>query len=83
MDHSWGRNVADLGLGALGATLAARFLVFTGPWYLINADRGAPTAVVVRVPLDTEPFLQYLFTTVPKGVANFPYGYPVTPDVPL
>lgn len=83
MDHSWGRNVADLGLGGLGATLAARLNMVAGDWYILNRDRRAPTAVIVAIPPDMGPVIQYVFSSLPKLVPNFPFGYSVDADVPL
>lgn len=83
MDHSWGRNIYAAGLGDFESTLAARIPGFVGEWYLVNRDRRAPTAVVVRKPLDTEPSVPYIYSTVAKLTANFPYGVVVTPDAPV
>jgi len=75
--------VVAQGFGGMGATLAARYLLYTGPWWILNMDPRAPTAVVARVPLDTEPSTQYFYTTVNKNSGRFPYGWPVPADDPL
>lgn len=83
MEHSWGRNVQEKGLGALGATLAARLLLLPGEVYLINAQPHAPTAITVQVFPDTAPFPMYLFGAATKFTPRFPYGQTVEADVPL
>lgn len=67
----------------MGFTLAARLHGFGVSVYLTNYPTGLPTAVTVRVPLDTEPDSRYLFDAVLKIGGNFPYGLPVDPDVPM
>lgn len=80
MASSWRENITEQGLGDLGAGLAARILGLPENLYLVNGDPLSPTAVVWRVPLDTEPDLAYGFGVVVKVSASFPYGYPTPPD---
>lgn len=83
MDHSWGRNVSDVGLGGLGATLAARYHEFAfGDWYVTNEPAGAEVRVW-RVVLDPASDVFYSWAMRPKLAPHFPYGLDVDPDVPL
>ena len=80
MDHKWGRNVTELGLGDVGATLAAR--VIGSPHVAItNAKRDDGTVDWWFYPTVDTPDLAYFrfpFTDVAHG--NFPYGHQVEPD---
>lgn len=66
----------------MGASLAARVLALAPNVFLLNAKNFLPLALVYRVPLDTEPDTQYLFSALLATGSRFPYGIPVTPDVP-
>lgn len=83
MDHKWGRNVSDYGLGDVGATLAARVLVT--PWLVVtNAPRSDGTQDWWFVPSADTPdtaYFQEPFT--PSAVGHFPYGVLVEMDGPL
>lgn len=83
MDHKWSRDLIDLGCVDMGFSLIARLLGFGDSYYLTNYPTGLPLAVLVRVPLPTEPDAQYLFDETTKGPGNFPYGLPVPPDEPV
>lgn len=83
MEHSWGRNVFEQGLGGLGATLAARNLLVTHlKLYVTNANNGVQYLSVV-VPADMQSDDPYIFQWQSMLGQNFPYLNPVPPDVPL
>jgi len=83
LDHKWGRNVIDLGLGDLGATLAARNPSFPQQvWYNVTYAGGSMCWYALT-PLDTnDPYIFGVGPVVPAGT-HFPYNRPVEPDVPL
>jgi hypothetical protein len=84
LGSSWRKNVTDLGLGSLGAGLAARQL---GTLHVIitNAPASEPPGAHVWVEEPGIPDFPYLIGSyLPVGGATtFPYGYPVAPDVPV
>ena len=83
MDHSWGRNVVDYGLGDLGITVCSHMLDLPGRVLtnLLTPSSGLP--VYFFIPLDTG-LVFYLSGNVSRVPgSNFPYGHPVVPDVPL
>jgi len=81
--HSWGLNVLEQGLGALGASLAARILGVSPGQYITNHLVTPTQALIVGVPLDTAPDSPYAFALRGTGGAHFPYGLDVVPDVPM
>lgn len=83
MEHSWGRNISLYGLGGMGATLAARILVFPYTSILINNPFWLYGARAVFIPPDTAPDDPYVVYELPRFGGNFPYGWNVEPDVPL
>jgi hypothetical protein len=83
LDHSWGRNVAEQGLGGLGATLAARLLLLPGSWWVINVRGESGVPLAVRLPPDMDTPYLVTETTQPGQGGNFPYGAVVPPDVPV
>jgi hypothetical protein len=80
LEHRWGRNIPDHGLGSLGATLAARLLTEIEPrYYVINVTRaGVP--LIVRIPLGTEDGPYGIILRSAEKAGNFPYGFKVEPD---
>lgn len=83
MDHEWGRNVTELGVGGTGATLAARRLGFPN---IILTNAPGP------VPGSRQAFLFYPDTDFPMtdayyyylgGATSFPGGWAVEPDGPV
>lgn len=83
MDHEWGRNITEMGLGDLGATITARY---TGP--------GGVDRWLLNTKLPTQRWFAQLSVFEPTrwiiGIAasggpfgSFPYGYAVDPDGPV
>lgn len=83
MDHEWGRNVLEAGLGDTGCTLAARLPDPLGvaTFYLTNED--VFNVRIWELPPDTAPDAPYFAFTLTQGLGNFPYGYPVVGDGPV
>lgn len=83
MDHSWGRNVSDLGLANTGSTLCARFLGHPNI-VLTNGDglAGDTCQQWFIVPNAESPFV---LQSLPKFGRHFPYIYGdlVERDVPV
>lgn len=83
MDHEWGRNVTEFGLGDMGATLAG---LKPGPplaYYVINAPGHGFYLVTQQVPTDTSPQYTYFGIPIPHLHPHFPYGEHVNPDAPV
>lgn len=83
MEHDWGRNVTEFGLGDLGATMAAIY-PFPPAIYLTNREFG-PDAFIgtQQVPTDTSPRISFYPYPKMPGHPHFPYGWAVTPDAPV
>lgn len=83
MDHSWGRNVAEVGLTSTGATLAAGYPGLPGV-YLTNAP-GFAGATRQLWFTSLNPDIPWVVHSVgfPPSFGNFPYHENVIPDVPL
>lgn len=83
MESNWGRNVSDLGLGDLGATLAARLL--DAPQYIftnVTSLSTIPLVAVFQLPdMADDPYATAVASRLPGS--HFPYGYDVEPFVPL
>lgn len=83
MDHKWGRNIYDLGLGSLGATIAARWL--PAPRFVVTNVRGPfNTALWAVLPVGDNQ--AYDFQWIPTGALpgmNFPWFWAVEPDEPV
>jgi len=83
LDHKWGRNITDLGLGDLGGTMCSPFLGLpqagvinfkptpTSHLEFFIGPAGAPLRIDLATVLDV------------GGVHHFPYGRPVVPDAPM
>lgn len=84
MGSKWRSNLWELGCGNLGATLCARQL---GTLFVVltNAPAVEPPGSFVFVELPAIADFQYLIGSyLPLDpTKNFPYGYPVEPDVPV
>jgi len=81
LESNWGRNVADLGLGSLGASLCARWL-FDPNVIISNADHVWETGIFLQpiLPnLASDPIALSTGFGLPQ--TNFPYGIPVEPFV--
>lgn len=83
MDHSWGRNVVDYGLGDAGCTLAARADVPFAIVVVTNAQPSPGVGLAWIIPPDTAPDDSWFAFGFGMGGLNFPYGFDVEPDVPL
>lgn len=83
MESSWSRNVADYGLGSLGATLAARLP--TTFRYVMNVTRPDFPGYHIEAEILLDIDAPITFSIVPNvgGHNHFPYGIPVEPDIPL
>lgn len=83
MEHSWGLNVPDQGLGYPFVTLAAPVLTgFWAGWWVTNQVFGSQT-LMVRLPLLADmPYLTGVAGFVPAP-QPFPYGFDVPADVHL
>ena len=83
MEHKWGRNVSEYGVGSLGATLAARLL--GEPHVIVTNNQDVPTHVfcVVEALLFPDSPFGYAYLGKVPGHPNFPYGLPVEPDGPV
>ena len=83
MEHRWGRNVFDLGMGGLCDGLCARALAYPG-WVLTNRRRPSGAQDWWSVPFPGSGIEEYT-PFADQGVASgpFPYGQLVEPDVPL
>lgn len=83
MESSWGRNVRFYGVGAAGATLAARFLVAPNVILTNGRDKTNPALVLAwQLPdLVTQEMIPGGINVT--GLGNFPYGFDVEPNVPL
>lgn len=82
MDHSWGRNVTETGLGDTGATLVA-YLLPPSPYKVVtNAGTRTGRMVFWNIPLN--PAIPMSKTELNVGIRppHFPYGLSVTPDAP-
>lgn len=80
MESKWAFNVANYGIGGIGATVAARRLVLPAQ-YLTNVPGSNPnTFVTFRIPLI--PGAPYEMGEMGKqpGHPHFPYGYALWPD---
>lgn len=80
MDHRWGRNVYDFGLGYGRTQMATRLLVLPQFWLLDEVY--TPTAGIYLfepLPGTDDPYLVGAFL---KYAPHFPYGYEgqVEPD---
>lgn len=82
MDHKWGRDVFNYGLGDLGATLCSRFHPLDLRIVVTNASGSGAEVIAFQVPADTlsdAPYTQVgFFPTAP----HFPYGLIVDDDAP-
>lgn len=93
MESSWRRDVYELGLLNVWETaggivqpstpLCSRILtgIFTD-WYCTNYDITAYTLLAL-MPTGTGTDIQFGFALKPDLGKNFPYGFDVTPDMPL
>jgi hypothetical protein len=83
LDHKWGRNVLDLGLGSTGATICSRYPA-TPQFVLTNAPGFAGgTKQLWIISLDTDAPWEVHSVGFPPSLGNFPYGEPVEPDLPM
>jgi hypothetical protein len=81
LEHSWGRNIPEQGLGNLGASLAARIRSGFGVGLWLTNIPFSSGAVFVDIPLLVDaPYTFHGAGTVP-GFPHFPYGLDVAPDV--
>jgi len=84
LEHSWGRNIFDVGLGDAGASLCARVLDLPDEWYVTNEQRTFETCMLWRRIADVSGIGGLVPFEAPKRApGNFPYGYLVLPDVPV
>lgn len=67
----------------LGASLAARILVFDGTQWITNAPVGPGQHLIVRVPPPVEVDGWYAYAIANTLDLKFPYGIEVDPDVPV
>lgn len=83
MDHEWGRNITEQGLGQLGATMCAYMTDQVPGWFLLNVTPFPGFALGMRTPLYTglDYYLTGAFAKLAPG--PFPYGRPVTADAPV
>lgn len=83
MDHSWGRNVTDLLGFAEYTTLCTPILTLPG-FLLTNRPAALPSIAWTWI-ASSGPNAQWFPVGVvkPNPGSNFPYGFAVSPDVPL
>lgn len=83
MGHRWAQNVADYGLGGLGATIASRVLSGTGAGWIMMNDHAVSGNLAALLP--AFPHLPYQIARIPGvvGHPHFPYGREVEPDAPV
>lgn len=82
MDHDWGSNVIDYGLGSMGATLCG--VNYESPTLIVCLlnDLRAGHFSLMYVPTDmSTPYIRVGTAPLP-GHTRFPYGYFVHPDAP-
>jgi hypothetical protein len=83
LDHSWGRNVSDYGLGSAGASLAARVLPGMTNIVTNGSDYGPAFYDVWAINPDTGLYTRSTWLKIPGAFGNFPYFWDVEPDVPV
>ena len=82
-DHKWGRNISEVGLGDLGATLASR-KPDPGPTQIWITNRDTLTSVQVVYVYSNPSTAWFIgFANKPVWPSNFPYGFNVEPDAPV
>lgn len=83
MDHKWGRNVTEYGIGSFDCTLCARRLDLDN-FYVTNSTYASGFMVwFFRLPADEHsPYIIGVAPVVPPG-KNFPYQWDVEPDAPV
>lgn len=83
MEHKWGRNVFEYGLGLTESTLASRLLAGPPGYILCNGSAETDTHLIALIPTDTS--LPYVFDSFPDipGHPHFPYGHSVEADAPV
>lgn len=76
-------NIPELGLGDIGATLAARVLPLSSGWVITDSPMfGAKGTMCLRVP-GTASDLQYSFVQWQTLGRRFPYGVLCEADGPV
>lgn len=83
MDHRWGRNITDYGLGDLGATMASPLHDRPQELHLNVLAYGGTKALYAQVPTDTSTPYTIAAVDPRPGHPHFPYGYWVDPDAPV
>ncbi len=83
MDHSWGRNISEYGLGGTGATICARYHTTPSSLLVITNAYHVGETETWFVPLDLAADVPYVLMMNGKFAPHFPYGFDVEPDVPM
>lgn len=80
MDHKWGRNVAEYGLGGTGATVASRVLG-TAPQIVIVVTNAGRRGMPYYWILPNPGFVNSAYMGAGNYLPDrFPMGYNVEPD---
>lgn len=72
MESSWGRAVSETGLGATGATLAARFLAF--PLIVLTNGRDPLSTGIQLWFTRADTLAPFMVSHLGVGSLHFPYG---------
>lgn len=83
MEHEWGRNVFDYGLGNSGCTLAARLPSPLSTIMVTNERMPVGQARAWGILPDMDAWTPFNIGRVGDPNGHFPYGHPVEPDAPV